>query len=86
VPARIAQFAAKQADANGSAGPEEPTPAPMRKPPRPKPSADQRYVRRGYGFQRMEEQELVPGEHLYARKAGSPAFVRVGRVSVASTG
>jgi hypothetical protein len=52
----------------------------IRKPARTKPSPNQRYVRRGTGFRRVEEQELVAGERLYQRVGN--AFVRSGRVPV----
>jgi hypothetical protein len=61
----------------------EPEPARVRKPTRAKaskPNAQQRYVRRSYGFQRIEEQELKPREKPYRRDGN--AFVRCGRVSI----
>ena len=47
---------------------------------RAKGKADQRWVRRGFAFRKVELESLVPGERLYGRKAGSSAFFRVGRV------
>jgi hypothetical protein len=46
-----------------------------------KPPPDQRYVRRKFGFQRMDGQTLVAGEKVYKRQGN--AFVRVGRVKPA---
>ena len=55
-------------------------PAPHRPRPRAhtKPRPDQRYVRRKFGFQRMDGQTLVAGEKLYQRVGN--AFVACGRV------
>ena len=47
-------------------------------PTRGKPKPGQRYVRRKFGFLRVDGLALAPGEKLYQRQGN--AFVRVGRV------
>ena len=84
VPANLRQVNAKYAagtqrerdDADASEG-EGVSPRPHAG--KPKPATGQKYVRRGYAFRRIEEQEpLFPGEKLFKRVGN--AFVRVGRV------
>ena len=70
---------AQRAEADGLEGePRGSVPAARAKAKPAKP--DQRWVRRGFAFRRIEEQNLIPGERLYGRKEGSSAFFRVGHV------
>jgi hypothetical protein len=50
--------------------------APQRAHVKPKPS--QRYLRRGFAFKRIEQEEPIAGERVFKRQGN--AFVRCGRV------
>jgi hypothetical protein len=68
----------EEADANeGEPAPQHPRPRAHAK-AQGKPSPGQKYVRRKFGFQRVDGLTLVAGEKVYKREGN--AFVRVGRV------